>query len=196
MAGRPRSFDRDEAVGRFAQVFWDKGFAQTSVDELQDVTGIQRGSFYAAFTDKDTAFLDALAHYAEHFTGHGLAALHAPDQPRSGLAGYIRFVGEFLSKRPGRGCFLLTTISQPPNLSPNNQEVLDRLIDKLLTPLKQVCQKVEEEEGGETAKTLYAYTLGQVLGMNALARSGEGQSLHSVAAMAADLLEGKSKALP
>lgn len=188
MAGRPRSFDRNEAVGRFAQIFWDKGFAQTSVDELQNTTGIQRGSFYAAFTDKDTAFLEALEHYGEQFTQRGLEELQTPAKPRLALANYIRFVGSFLSERPGRGCFLLTTISQPPMLSPNKREGLDRIIDKLLVPLEQTCKKAVGAQDSEKAKTLYAYTLGQVLGLNALARSGEGKSLCMVASMAAELI--------
>jgi len=192
MAGRPRKFDKNQAVDRFVDVFWDKGFAQTSVDELQASTGIQRGSFYAAFTDKDTAFLKALEQYTKAFTRQGLKVLQAEVQPKVGLANYIRFVGEFLSERPGRGCFLLTTISQPPPLSPNNRAGLDRLLNTLLAPLAQTCQAAVGAQESEKAKTLYAYTLGQILGLNALARSGEEKNLRAVASMAADLIAEKA----
>ncbi len=189
MAGRPRSFDKNKAVDRFVQIFWEKGFTQTSVDDLQATTGIQRGSFYAAFTDKDTAFLEALKHYSEDFTRQGLEALQLA-KPENALACYIRFVGRFLAKQPGRGCFLLTTISQPPAIiSPGKRKVLDSVINGLLGPLEEACVTAVGKENPDKAKLLYAFVLGQVLGLNALARSGEAQSVRKVACMAAELIE-------
>ncbi len=193
MAGRPRKFDRNEAVDRFVQVFWDKGFAQTSVDDLQASTGIQRGSFYAAFTDKDTAFLEALDRYTEQFTRQGLDILQAPECPKTALANYILFVADFLSLRPGRGCLLLSTICEPPSLISTKKEGLNRRADAVLTPLAQACQEAEKGRGKNAAKILYAYVLAQILGLNALARSGESKSLCAVARMAAELIKKEAQ---
>ena len=47
--GRPRAFDRDEALTRAMHLFWRKGFAATSIAELTAAMGIGSSSLYAAF---------------------------------------------------------------------------------------------------------------------------------------------------
>ena len=61
--GRPRSFDRAEALERAMNLFWRQGFAATSVAELTAAMGINPPSLYAAFGDKEHLFLEAVDHY-------------------------------------------------------------------------------------------------------------------------------------
>lgn len=64
--GRPRAFDTDEALARALQVFWSRGYAGTSVQDLVDELAVQRGSLYAAFGDKHSLYLKAVELYARH----------------------------------------------------------------------------------------------------------------------------------
>src|ERR1700693_5053048 len=64
-AGRPRSFDLDQALDRALQVFWRKGYEGTSLADLTGAMGINRPSLYAAFGDKEALFRKALDRYAE-----------------------------------------------------------------------------------------------------------------------------------
>ena len=57
---RPVEFDRDYAVDASMKVFWSKGYSATSLQDLLDSTGIARSSFYAAFGDKRSLFIEAL----------------------------------------------------------------------------------------------------------------------------------------
>lgn len=57
---RPREFDRGEALQRAMRVFWAKGFAATSTDDLVQAMGIGRQSLYNAFGDKKRLYLEAL----------------------------------------------------------------------------------------------------------------------------------------
>lgn len=58
--GRPIAFDRDRAVNRALALFWRRGYQATSVAELLAAMGISRSSFYAAFTDKRSLFIECL----------------------------------------------------------------------------------------------------------------------------------------
>lgn len=81
--GRPREFDVDEVVRTAMGLFWERGYEATSVQDLVDGLGLQRGSLYGAFGDKRTLFLRALDAYTSVATTlmHGLAA-DGPVLPR------------------------------------------------------------------------------------------------------------------
>jgi TetR/AcrR family transcriptional repressor of nem operon len=61
--GRPREFDADAALEQAKDLFWARGYAATSIPDLLETLSIQRGSLYAAFGDKQSLFLKALALY-------------------------------------------------------------------------------------------------------------------------------------
>ena len=58
--GRPRSFDPDAVLDKARAVFWNLGYAGTSLDDLAAATGLNRPSLYAAFGDKHALYLAAL----------------------------------------------------------------------------------------------------------------------------------------
>jgi TetR/AcrR family transcriptional regulator, transcriptional repressor for nem operon len=63
--GRPRAFDTQRALAEARDLFWSRGYAATSIQDLVDELGLQRGSLYAAFGDKRSFYLQAVALYAE-----------------------------------------------------------------------------------------------------------------------------------
>ena len=50
--GRPRAFDRDEAIATGQRLIHERGYDGVSVAELTDAMGIRPPSFYAAFGSK------------------------------------------------------------------------------------------------------------------------------------------------
>jgi AcrR family transcriptional regulator len=61
--GRPREFDRDAALEAAMLLFWRKGFATTSMNDLCEAMGIRSPSLYAAFGSKEDLYLEAVDHY-------------------------------------------------------------------------------------------------------------------------------------
>ena len=53
---RPRTFDEDVVIARAAQAFGRLGYNACSVDDLVQVTALQRGSLYKAFGSKRGLF--------------------------------------------------------------------------------------------------------------------------------------------
>jgi TetR/AcrR family transcriptional repressor of nem operon len=106
--GRPREFDRDEALDRAVQVFWTHGFERTSVDDLTLSMGIQRGSLYAAFGDKHQLFLQALDRYEERFYRDTLRFLEV-GPAREGIRHVFEQVVSDCACGGGKGCFITNT---------------------------------------------------------------------------------------
>src|SRR6266849_10442783 len=77
-AGRPRSFDMDQALDRALQVFWRKGYEGTSLSDLTGAMAVNRPSLYAAFGDKEALFRKALDRYAEASASYVREALNQP----------------------------------------------------------------------------------------------------------------------
>jgi TetR/AcrR family transcriptional repressor of nem operon len=60
---RPTEFDRTEVLDRATRLFWERGFAGTSISDLEAAMGIGRTSIYAAFGAKEDLFMAAVDHY-------------------------------------------------------------------------------------------------------------------------------------
>jgi TetR/AcrR family transcriptional repressor of nem operon len=61
---RPKSFDVDTVLDRAVEVFWVNGYAATSMEDLVNHLGINRGSLYATFGSKQELYQQALERYA------------------------------------------------------------------------------------------------------------------------------------
>ncbi|MET9169772.1 TetR/AcrR family transcriptional regulator [Streptomyces misionensis] len=73
--GRPREFDKDRTLERALELFWSRGYGATSIQDLVDALGVERGSLYGAFGDKRRFYLEAVRLYWEVYERHLTAAL-------------------------------------------------------------------------------------------------------------------------
>ena len=62
-SGRPRTFDREAAIGKATLLFWQRGYETTSMAELTEAMGIHPPSLYSAFGDKESLFLEIVDRY-------------------------------------------------------------------------------------------------------------------------------------
>ena len=69
---RSPEFDRPRAVNKALVLFWRKGYQASSLADLLTAMGIGRSSFYAAFTDKRSLFIECL----DLFSARTLELLH------------------------------------------------------------------------------------------------------------------------
>lgn len=60
---RPRNFQETEVLNAVTELFWKKGFADTSITDLEQVTGLTRTSIYAAYENKKSLYHRALCLY-------------------------------------------------------------------------------------------------------------------------------------
>ena len=63
--GRPKQFNREGVLDRAIPVFWKYGFANTTVQHLEEATGVNKSGLYSEFRDKEDLFLASLERYAQ-----------------------------------------------------------------------------------------------------------------------------------
>ena len=70
--GRPKNFSREEVLEKATPVFWKKGFADTSLQDLERATGVNKSGLYAEFRDKEDLFVACLRYYLDGQADRGL----------------------------------------------------------------------------------------------------------------------------
>jgi TetR/AcrR family transcriptional regulator, transcriptional repressor for nem operon len=116
---RPREFDRDAAVQRAMSIFWRKGYAATSTDDLLRAMNIGRQSMYDTFGDKHRLYLEALERYQRERVAENIRRLRSTVSPLAGIeALVIGIVASDKSTRE-RGCMGVGSISEFGNTDPN-----------------------------------------------------------------------------
>ncbi|WEJ99035.1 MAG: TetR/AcrR family transcriptional regulator [Candidatus Sphingomonas phytovorans] len=140
--GRPRSFDANVALKAASERFRTHGFAGTSLDDLAEATGLARPSLYAAFGDKRSLYLAALARLTDRversFATLGGFALPLREMVERMLLGAIQ--GYMSGEKGPSGCLLIGTATAEAAADPEVRAALctflameDRCIEELLT---------------------------------------------------------------
>lgn len=105
---RCKQFDADAALDRAMKVFWDKGYAATSIQDLVEAMQINRFSLYATFGDKADLYLAACDKYCESVVSQMLGELEAG---QAGLASLRRYFDQLIRVNSGsrRGCLMVNS---------------------------------------------------------------------------------------
>lgn len=111
--GRPKKFDRDEALLQAINVFWKQGYEGASMKLLTDSMGINSPSLYAEFGDKHALYLEAIDRYAQNGACAPLVALESePDIAKAVRAFFEAAIDYSTHHESGaRGCFLASCVS-------------------------------------------------------------------------------------
>jgi AcrR family transcriptional regulator len=134
--GRPRSFDRDEALHRAACAFWELGYEGATLEHLQKVMGgLTPPSLYAAFGSKERLFLEAAELHAKSEGQAGIRALTETPTARKAIEAML-FAAVNAYSQPGkpRGCLLV--------LGAVNCTKENRSVQEQLRPLRQRRDKL------------------------------------------------------
>ena len=69
---RPRNFTREGVLEKALPVFWKHGFADTSLQELEKATGVNKSGLYSEFSGKEELFLESLRFYLDRMPQRAL----------------------------------------------------------------------------------------------------------------------------
>ena len=176
--GRPRAYDPAEALKAARDVFWLKGYAATSLDDIVGATGMNRPSLYAAFGDKEAIYLAALKMQGELLVAAvaGACALDIKTRAFANLF-FERCIDSYLQGVAGpRGCFLVGTALTESLMRGDVGEVVRNAfgrVEDLLEQRFKLAKKAGEVDKGADAKALAMLMSSTMHELAMLARSGE-----------------------
>lgn len=111
-----KQFDVETVVDRAMHQFWRSGFTATSMQDLERVTKLRRGSLYNAFGDKEALFIAALKRYDTTIGSKRTEPLRNPNAYQA-VDGFLKALVKQLAI-PGRprGCLHTNTSLEIPGV--------------------------------------------------------------------------------
>ena len=107
--GRPKAFDENEALTAAMNYFWEHGYDNTSLDNLLNVMGIKKSSFYSTFKSKEAVFSRSLELYRESMLSQ-LKALNREIGPKQTLLMLTTMtINELKDSGQVKGCLLVNS---------------------------------------------------------------------------------------
>jgi TetR/AcrR family transcriptional regulator, transcriptional repressor for nem operon len=154
---RLREFDTDEVLESVINAFWERGYEATSLADLMEVTGLQKGSIYKAFGDKRSLFLTALQAYLDRMYSHTREALDQRD-PQAAIATWFALLSDTTSSK---GCFALNSLIE---MAPHDAEVA-KLLERQYERIGKLLERaiVKGQKSGVFRQDLSAEALRQLL---------------------------------
>jgi TetR/AcrR family transcriptional regulator, copper-responsive repressor len=193
--GRPPSYDRDVALGAIRDVFWDRGFSATSLDDIAAAAGMNRPSLYGAFGDKREMYLAVLQKFAVESGRELQQALEAPTLHEALEAFYLRAIQDYLSGNGSpRGCLVICTAVTEATGDPAIRSALAAIlgeIDSMLAVRIARAQAEGDRCTGGNAMALARVATSVLHSVAVRARAGARRSeLLTIARATADLITG------
>ena len=138
MNGRPKTFDDHSIIEKAQRVFWKKGYASTSTDELLVAMGIGRGSFYLAFKDgKKELFLKTIRQFHNKGINKLKADINASDNAIEIIREFFNTITKSKTDRHLNGCFIGNTLVE---MASQDEDIREEAI-AILKELEQVFYK-------------------------------------------------------
>lgn len=109
MIGRPKNYDQHNALRSAMELFWQRGYAATSLDDLLGVMSLSKSSFYAEFKSKDALYLKCMKEYRQMIVEHLEQVRLASGSTREFLETiFEEVIGDAQSGDP-RGCLIVNS---------------------------------------------------------------------------------------
>jgi TetR/AcrR family transcriptional repressor of nem operon len=165
--GRQKQFD-DTAVVRAARdLFWQRGYASTSLADLEAATGLSRSSLYVTYGSKRGLFDRALRSYLDELIWPMLAPMEAPGAGREEIVDY--FLAQAANLRRSRrsvltqGCLIANTSTELNVLDAEAVEVVLQYRNRVRAAIFHALSGMAEAIRQAKAEILAAAQIGVMI---------------------------------
>jgi AcrR family transcriptional regulator len=139
--GRPRGFDRDIALRRAMEVFWEHGYEGAAMSDLTSAMGINSPSLYAAFGCKEQLFREAVELYGRTEGGYTARALDTAPTACAAVEAMLRDnAAAYCDPATPRGCLVVVAGN---TAGPRHGAVRDLLAERRRHTTEAVRQRLE-----------------------------------------------------
>ena len=193
---RTKGFDENQALEAALRLFWEKGYAATSLQDLETGMGLNRASIYNAFGNKRSLFKRCLALYIGQVEATLDRITGAANSSREAIKNWLAFVIDFHfnPETPG-GCLVILSALERHQHDRETKEMVAALFRRerevVLRVLEHGLKRGEFPAGFDCAGGAGAITAA-ASGMVVMAMADAPVSaLHEVSQAMLQLLDGK-----
>jgi TetR/AcrR family transcriptional repressor of nem operon len=171
---RTKDFDETEILRKAINLFWQKGYYDTSLQDLINGLGIGRSSIYHAFGDKHNLFLKALELYQREGTAKIIAILESELSMKEAVGKLLRQVASdvFINICP-KGCFKINSeveVAASDELIKKLVAEDDLIIEEALIHAMQKGQENGDINASKDPKVIARFLCNTVAGMRVYAK--------------------------
>lgn len=170
---RPKEFDPDQIADAAMQVFWQRGYAATSIQDLVEGTGLSRSSLYNAFDSKHGLYTCALKRYQEQSNAN--ITLLAQDAPAKALVRQLllRIVDDELDDTQRLGCLAANAALEVAGQDPVVAELVAQNFRRVEAALERLLRRGQAEgdiDPGKNPAALASFVVCTVQGLRVLGK--------------------------
>jgi len=176
---RPRAFDEESVLDNAMNIFWSKGFAATSIQDLVDETGLNRASMYASFGDKKALFLRVLDHYSQKISTERFADLRNIEDGRAAIEKTFRDAAKTgTAEGRHKGCLMVNSgmelAPHDPETAAIAHQAFRRAEDTFAAALNRAIGQGKISKG-KNVRALARFLAGSFQGVQLMSRRGADQ---------------------
>jgi AcrR family transcriptional regulator len=121
--GRPRLFDEDAVLEELTELFWRKGYSQTSMADLVDVSGVHKSSLYSTFGTKDELFATIMRRYLDAQMNMFSDLIVRAGPGFDGIHAFLDLLPSTVASGNGQhGCLLINTSAELGGSAPGFED--------------------------------------------------------------------------
>jgi len=172
---RTSEFEPNVALQRAVDLFWDKGYFDTSMVDLVNAMGVARYGLYGTWGNKHELFKAVLEKYAEQQINMMKGDLHGPDGSLPEILQFFKHRIDMYEDNKQLGCLVCNTAIE---IAPHDEEVAE-LLRKIFARLTGIFRKAlgNAVEKGELSTThdldaLAEYLTGIMRSIAVMSRTG------------------------
>nr|WP_321234915.1 TetR/AcrR family transcriptional regulator [uncultured Psychroserpens sp.] len=154
------TFDRDFVVSQATEVFHDKGYNATSMQDLVDATGLNRSSIYNSFGCKLSLFIDCLEAYQNKYQKKTSNVLLDAKNPANAIELLFHmYKSDMLNDKNDRGCMITNCKSEMANHDKKITSFLNLNQKNTLEFLEDLVERGQQEKHINTNKSAKEYAM-------------------------------------
>lgn len=174
METRSQALSEDN-LDKAMRLFWEKGYYDTSIEDLMAGTGLHRAAIYGTFGSKKRLFEALLTRYRAKVTAERLAPLKSRDAALAELKQFFRQFRDARGMPAARlGCLMCLTAAEVSPHDPSIARIVSGYLDELRGLFRRASMNARgrgQVRPGIDVDQVADYLAGAVLGLMTLARA-------------------------
>lgn len=140
---RPVTFDKAQMLEKIKDTFWQKGYTDTSIADLEQATGLKRTSLYAAYGDKMKMYMLSLSTYQEQSGKYFQSIFEQAAHPIEGIKNFLK---ASIVRGTTKGCFLVNAGVERHQKCVTTTEFINNNTATILKNFEQQLQLAQDQK--------------------------------------------------